>query len=129
MRHWSYTSVLIVALATEADPIGAAEPEASSDPPQPPATRQLDLRIPPITEIFTPEQISVLLAGTRDPDMDEVEVEGQRGPLPPKTPTVWGGIFSIFAPVSSDGVEEQLGRSLRARAFYIEPAARTALDL
>lgn len=129
MRHWSYISVLIVALATRADPIGAAEPEASSDPPRASATRELDLRVPPITEIFTSEQISVLLADTRDPDMEEVEVEGQRGPLPPKTPSVLGGIWSIFAPVSSDRVEEQLGRSLRARAFYIEPAARTALDL
>lgn len=127
MRQWSYISVLISALATLASPAEAAELDPSADPPE--SVRTLDLRIPSITEIYTPEQITALLAQTHDPDIDEVEVEGHREPPAPAAPSLWGGILSIFAPVSSDGVEEQLGRSLRARAFYIEPAARTALDL
>lgn len=127
MRQWSYTSVLIVALATP-EIIAAAEPAASSDPPQPPAMRKLDLRIPPITAIYTPEQIAAFLARTRDPDVDEVEVEGRREPPPPDAPALWSSILGIFAPVSSDRVDEQLGQSMRARAFYIEPAARTAID-
>lgn len=127
MRQWSYTSVLIVALTMPPEIVAAAEPTASSDSPQPPAMRKLDLRIPPITAIYTPEQIAAFLAHTRDPDIDEVEVEGRREP-PPDTPTIWSSIWGIFAPVSSDRVDEQLGKSMRARAFYIEPAARTAID-
>jgi hypothetical protein len=49
-----------------------------------PATRsKLDLRAPPISRIFTPQQIDMILARTVDPDLEGVQVEAPRiGDLP-----------------------------------------------
>jgi hypothetical protein len=129
MRQWSCIAPLFVAFATLANPAVAVESAAEADPPQAASLGKLDLRVPPITELYTPEQIAAVLANTRDPDVDEVEVEGHREPAPPAAPSIWGRVWSVFAPVSSDRAEDVASRSLRARAYYIEPAARTALDL
>jgi hypothetical protein len=48
-----------------------------------PATRskldsKLDLRAPPISRIFTPQQIDLILARTIDPDLESVQVEASR---------------------------------------------------
>jgi hypothetical protein len=74
--------------------------------------------------------------------MDEVEVEGRREPPPPVTPTIWGGnaapiwallnlsqSWRIFAPWPPDQLRNGAPQPVSANAFYIEPAARTALDL
>lgn len=141
-RQWSYASVTAVALATTFHSAHAAESPASSDPPEAATARKLDLRIPPITSVFTPEQIAAFLAKTRDPDMDEIEVEGRREPPPPVTPRVWGGIaapiwavlnpsrgWRIFAPLTPDQLRANPPRSINANVYYVEPTARTALDL
>lgn len=142
MRHWSYAGVMIVALAIASNTAHAAEGAAPAVEPQAQPARKLDLRIPPITSIYTPEQIAAFLAHTRDTEMDEVEVEGQRTPAPPVTPRVWGGIaaplwallnpsqaWRIFAPLPPDQLRNGPPRPVSANAYYIEPAARTARDL
>lgn len=142
MRHGVYATVACATLATASSFVYAEEFAASSDPPQTPAARTLDLRIPPIASLFTPEQIAAILDKARDPDMDEVEVEGRREPPKPVTPTVWRGIaaplwallnpthsWRIFAPLPPDQLRNGALRPVRADATYREPAARTALDL
>ena len=57
-RQWSYASVMVVALATMFTSVWAADSPTSSDPPAAAAARNIDLRIPPITSIYTPEQIA-----------------------------------------------------------------------
>ena len=142
MRHRVHATAALAALATASSFVYAEEPAASSDPPQTSAPRTLDLRIPSITSLYTPEQIAAILEKARDPDMDEVEVEGRREPPEPVTPTVWGGIaaplwallnptqsWRIFAPLPPDQLRNGALRPVSANATYREPAARTALDL
>jgi hypothetical protein len=76
--------------------------------------KPLDLRVPDITELYTPEEIEQMLAGTRDDGLETVEVRGARVPL---TPDVWGGLaapvwgllhpaesWRIIAPVPPDRI-------------------------
>lgn len=141
-RQWSYASATVVALATMFTSVWAADSPTSSDPPAAAAARNVDLRIPPITSIYTPEQIAALLAKTRDPDMDEIEVEGRRESSAPGTPRVWGGIaaplwavlhpsqsWRIFAPLPPDQVQADSARPVSAKVYYVEPTARTAIEL
>jgi hypothetical protein len=105
------------------------------------ATR-LDLRVPKITEVYTPQQIAIFLARTRADDLDEVEVEGRREPRQPVTPNVWGGLatplwavlhptqaWRIFAPLPPDQVLRTYNPKPDATASYQVTAARSARDL
>ena len=62
-------------------------------------TKQLDLRAPDVTHLFTQEQISRVLASTFRENIEEVEVEGERNI--PATPRVWPGIFAPFWAVAN----------------------------
>lgn len=108
----------------------AAEPAAA----QP--TKRLDLRAPDITKLYTAEQLNRILARTLKDDIEEVEVEGRRVPLEPRTPTVWGGVaapiwavlhptqsWRIFAPLPPDQARGLAELPAIAPRGYLEPAA------
>lgn len=81
---------LLLCLALATTPLLAAEPEA--------APTRLDLRAPDIHDVWTPQQITRVLASTQDPDVwvESVEVQGFRGTHAPRTPTVWSGLAAPF---------------------------------
>ncbi|MGH8178206.1 MAG: hypothetical protein ACREV5_18270 [Steroidobacter sp.] len=122
-----FAGALVIAYCMVA---AAEEPEAKpSDPAAAPERKLLDLRAPDIRDLFTPQQIAAVLASTRDRNIEEVEVEGVRGPPPPSTPEVWGAIaapfwallhptqaWRILAPIPPD----------RARAIGAEPPDATS---
>lgn len=57
---------------------------------------KLDLRAPPISRIFTPQQIELILARTIDPDLESVQVEASRIgdlPLTDKSASVQEAVF------------------------------------
>lgn len=94
----------------------------------------LDLRVPRITELYSAEQLSYLLAGSAA-DIEEVEVEGSREPAPQFTPDVWRGLLApiwavlnptqawrIFAPLPPDQARA-LDEPFDATSGYLEPAA------
>jgi len=106
----------IAALALAGPTIAADVPTgASSKPPQSATQKRLDLRIPSITELYTPEQLEAMLGNTRsDGDLEEVEVPGRRVQF---TPDVWGGLgapvwallnptqaWRIIAPIPPDRI-------------------------
>ena len=68
---------------------------AAAIAPKPAPARQLDLRPPNITHLFTSEQLNRILTATLREDLEEVEVEGARERLPTSTPEVWSGIASL----------------------------------
>ena len=74
----------------------------------------LDLRIPDVTELYTPEQIQAILSSTSGDEYEEVEVRGARIPA---TPEVWSGlgapvwgllnptqVWRIIAPIPPDQI-------------------------
>ena len=76
--------------------------------------KPLDLRVPDVSELFTPEQIQAILSHTASDDYEEVEVRGARIPT---TPDVWGGLgapvwgllnptqaWRIIAPIPPDQI-------------------------
>jgi hypothetical protein len=103
-------------------------------------TRQLDLRAPDVTHLFTQEQIHRVLASTFRENIEEVEVEGERDI--PATPRVWPGIFApfwavanpaqawrIFAPLPPDQTRGmQFARVNVTDAYILEPAGTIQLD-
>jgi hypothetical protein len=87
-------TIAFAAALVFACPVIAAD--VSSGPPSTPEkkTKRLDLRVPDITELYTPEQIRAMLLSTRsDDDLEEVEVKDARLP---DTPVVWGGLAAPF---------------------------------
>ena len=61
------------------------------------APHKLDLRLPDIRTIFSPDVIDQVLSKARDRDtIEEVEVEGVRTRIAPGTPDVPAGWFSAF---------------------------------
>jgi len=102
----------VCAVADDTAPVSAKKPAKPAQP----ARKLLDLRIPDITELYTPEQIQAMLATTRsdEDDLEVVEVKGARVPL---TPDVWGGLaapvwgllhplqsWRIIAPITEDRI-------------------------
>jgi hypothetical protein len=92
------------------------ETSAATGKPAPLAQAQkpLDLRVPDVSELFTPEQIQAILSHTASDDYEEVEVRGTRIP---STPDVWGGLgapvwgllnptqaWRIIAPIPPDQI-------------------------
>jgi hypothetical protein len=103
-------------------------------------TKQLDLRAPDVTHLFTQEQISRALATTFRENIEEVEVEGERNI--PATPRVWPGIFApfwavanptqawrIIAPLPPDQTRGmQYARVDMTDAYLLQPAGTIQLD-
>jgi len=121
-------------------PTASSAERPTEEPGEPAAAlpTRLDLRVPPITRLYTPEQIETLLAGTRD--IEEVEVEGRREPPAPPTPAVWGGIaapawailnpsqaWRILAPIPPDR-SEALNRQPDATDTHREPIRPPQLE-
>jgi hypothetical protein len=125
---------LLLSASVLAAPLPAQAAETPPAAPTPASTSKMDLRVPRITELYTTEQLHQMLAGTFA-DIEEVQVEGSREPLPPVTPEVWRGLFApiwamlnpsqawrIFAPLPPDqtrGANEPID----ATSGYLEPAA------
>lgn len=104
------------------------------------AADELDLRAPDVTQLFTAEQISTVLAPTFRETIEEVEVEGERDI--PATPRVWPGIFApfwalanptqawrIIAPLPPDQTRGmQLARADATDRYLLDPAGTIQLD-
>ena len=86
----------------------------SAKPPTKPTQGQLDLRIPDVSELYTPQQIQAILSSTSGDEYEEVEVRGVRIPA---TPEVWSGlaapvwgllnptqVWRIIAPIPPDQI-------------------------
>jgi hypothetical protein len=82
--------------------------------PAKPTQGKLDLRIPDVTELYTPQQIQAILSSTSGDEYEEVEVRGTRIPA---TPEVWSGlgapvwgllnptqVWRIIAPIPPDRI-------------------------
>lgn len=80
MNFASNVAALVVGVAVSISATGVR----ASDMTNAAATRsKFDLRAPPISRIFTPQQIDLILARTLDPDLESVHVEAPRiGDLP-----------------------------------------------
>ena len=103
-----------------------------------PPHKPLDLRAPDITHLYSSEQLNKILAASfiRE-DIEEVQVEGERGRAPTDTPTVWPGIaapiwallnpsqsWRIFAPLPPDQTQGlTYVRANATDAYVLEPAA------
>jgi hypothetical protein len=77
----------------------AANRSAADEPVHAPAadtSKSLDLRAPPLTELYTREQIEAMVARTAPVDDKSVVVEGTREPPPHVTPDIWQGIATPF---------------------------------
>lgn len=122
--------VIGLAMAAMLEGAFAAEPAAV------PAAKPLDLRAPDITKLYTAEQLNRILARTLKDDIEEVEVEGRRVPVEPRSPTVWGGIaapiwailhptqaWRILAPLPPDQARALADTPAIAPRAYLEPAA------
>jgi hypothetical protein len=95
--------------------LACAAVRADDKAPAPPPPKQLDLRPPEITKLYTPRQLERLIAKMESDNIEEIEVEGARVPAPTFTPQVWPGIaapfwalfhptqaWRIFAPIPPD---------------------------
>jgi hypothetical protein len=139
------TSALVAAIliaesaaAEELALVAPASAAVAAKPANPP--KQLDLRAPDITHLFTQEQIHQALATTFRENIEEVEVEGERDI--PSTPSVWPGIFApfwavanptqawrIFAPLPPDQTRGmQFARVNVTDSYLLEPAGTIQLD-
>ena len=115
--RWFVTSLALVAIGASAadEPARkAVSAKAASSPTAKAAAPKLDLRIPDVTELYTPEQIQALLSQSRGDEYEEIEVRGERIP---STPDVWTGIaapvwgllnptqvWRIIAPIPPDRI-------------------------
>jgi hypothetical protein len=116
----------------------AQEPSSSPAAPQAKPTQPLDLRAPDIFDIFTPQEITVVLARTFDRNIEGVEVEGERVIERAATPKIWSGLatpfwalahptqaWRIFAPLPPDRIKLMNFDAPRATDTFVEPAAPT----
>jgi hypothetical protein len=126
------------AAAAELAPAAPAAAAVASQPGTPP--NRLDLRAPDVTQLFSQEQISRVLANTFRENIEEVQVEGERDI--PSTPRVWPGIFApfwaianptqawrIIAPLPPDQTRGmQFARLNATDSYVLEPAGTIQLD-
>ena len=105
----AFVALLLTSIAgvAAADPSAQSVPAAKSPEVRPVPSRQLDLRAPDITQIYSREQINRVLAPTYADNIEEIEVEGERGPPPPNTPNVWP---TIAAPIWAFAASTQAWR-------------------
>jgi hypothetical protein len=119
-RSW-FTFLAVVcagaAVAADGTPKRAATPgakPAASPLPAAAETRKLDLRIPDVTELYTPAQIQAMLSHVPGDQYEDIEVRGERIPV---TPDVWTGlaapvwgllnptqVWRIIAPIPPDRI-------------------------
>jgi hypothetical protein len=116
----------------------ADEQKAAARAVSPEASKPLDLRAPDIFDIFTPQQITLVLARTFDRNIEGIEVEGERVIERSATPRVWWGLgapfwalanptqaWRIFAPLPPDQIKMLNFDAPRATDTFMEPAAPT----
>jgi hypothetical protein len=135
----AFVTAILISDTAAAEEIATAAPAAASSQPTA-APKRLDLRAPDVTHVFTAEQIHQVLAVSFRENIEEVEVEGERGLR--STPDVWPGIFApfwavanpsqawrIIAPLPPDQTRGmQLARFSATDSYVLEPAAMTRLD-
>ena len=85
------TAVLLAATLALACTAAHAADEAAQPPP-----KQLDLRAPDVSKLYTQRQLERLIAKMETDFIEKIEVEGARIPPPQFTPRVWPGIFAPF---------------------------------
>lgn len=91
----AFVAAILISEAAAAEERAAATPAAATFAARPATpAKQLDLRAPDVTHLFTEAQINRVLAATFRENIEEVEVEGERNI--PDTPRVWPGIFAPF---------------------------------
>jgi hypothetical protein len=137
MMHIVKTAALALLLA------GLAGVASAAPPPERPAVaptsvpKKLDLRAPDITRLFPAEQLTQILDRTRGENIEEIEVEGARGKVPPpSSPYVWPTIaapiwallhplqaWRIIAPIPQDRARLMAGGPADFTTGYLEPAA------
>jgi len=137
----AFVAAILISEAAAAEELASATPVAGAVAKSPATpTRQLDLRAPDVTHLFTREQINRVLASTFRDNIEEVEVEGERNI--PATPRVWPGIFApfwavanptqawrIIAPLPPDQTRGmQFARVNMTDAYMLEPAGTIRLD-
>jgi hypothetical protein len=123
--------LLAVGTATADDKKAAPAKPAVRDPSTP-----LDLRPPNITDLFSAQEIALIIAKTFSDDIEGVEVRGQRIVEPSATPDVWGGLaapfwalvnptqaWRILAPLPPDQIRRFDYEAPRATDTFVEPAA------
>ena len=111
-------AALCAGVAVAADGTAKQPVKSVAKPVGPPATKvataKLDLRIPDVTELYTPEQIQAMLSHSPGDQYEDIEVRGERIPV---TPDVWTGIaapvwgllnptqiWRIIAPIPPDRI-------------------------
>ena len=137
----AFAAATLVCETAAAEESAPAAPAAAAVATQPSATpKQLDLRTPDVTHLFTREQIYRVLAASFRENIEEVEVEGDRDIR--STPDVWPGIFApiwavmnptqawrIIAPLPPDQTQRiQLARVDATDAYMLDPAGTIQLD-
>ena len=123
-----FVALLLTSIAgfAAADPPARSLAAAKAVEGRPLPSRQLDLRAPDITQIYSREQINRVLAPTYADNIEEIEVEGARAPPPPNTPNVWPAIaapiwallhplqaWRIFVPMPPDRTRHAGKRTCR----------------
>jgi hypothetical protein len=128
-------TLLIVAASLSLTGGAACADDAAAATTAPPApAKQLDLRPPDITKLYTSQQLAAMLEQLEEKNIEEVEVEGARVPPPTFTPRVWPAIaapfwallhptqaWRIFAPIAPDQARD-IGNKPPDTAGYLEPA-------
>jgi hypothetical protein len=129
----------LVAAGLALGPGAFAEDEPAAQPPATPA-RQLDLRAPELTKLYTHKQLETLIAKMEAEALERIEVEGARVPPPTFTPRVWPAIaapfwallhptqaWRIFAPIAPDQARD-IGNEKPTTDGYLEPMSAPSGD-
>lgn len=138
----AFVAAILLSESAAAEELAPATPAAAAVATQPATTpaKPLDLRAPDVTHLFSAEQIQQVLADSFRENIEEVEVEGERGIR--ATPDVWPGIFApfwavanptqawrIFAPLPPDQTRGMRQARVDATdAYLLEPAGTIQLD-
>jgi hypothetical protein len=136
----AFVAAILISESAAAEELAPVTPLMAAAKPADASTKQLDLRAPDVTHLFSQEQINRVLAATFRDNIEEVQVEGERNI--PATPRVWPGIFAplwavanptqawrIFAPLPPDQARGmQFARVNVTDAYVLEPAGTIQLD-
>jgi hypothetical protein len=137
----AFVAAILISESAAAEELAPVTPlMAAAAKPAGAPSKQLDLRAPDVTHLFSQEQINRVLAATFRENIEEVQVEGERNI--PATPRVWPGIFAplwavanptqawrIFAPLPPDQTRGmQFARVNVTDAYMLEPAGTIQLD-
>jgi hypothetical protein len=136
----AFVAAILISESAAAEELAPVTPLMAAAKPADASTKQLDLRAPDVTHLFSQEQINRVLAATFRDNIEEVQVEGERNI--PATPRVWPGIFAplwavanptqawrIFAPLPPDQTRGmQFARVNVTDAYVLEPAGTIQLD-